>query len=161
MSPHAKWGTIRRFKATAPKALPLSKPERIPSLAIDILLQIPSHFYDDGCSTSPDGYWKWACRIHDWWWCTRSHPQGTMTADWKEMGDSMLKTLMTLRLPWGLHWLAKVYYRGVTRFGGSFNTCGYRPSGASLDQEILGLCRHSMPWPDWMYARVIPRGEGL
>ena len=27
---------------------------------------VPEGFVDDGCTKSPDGWWVWACRIHDY-----------------------------------------------------------------------------------------------
>lgn len=42
--------------------------------------KVPKEFVCDGCSMSPDGYWYWACRIHDyeasqlrWMWTSIYH----------------------------------------------------------------------------------------
>ncbi len=125
---------------------------RLPALAGAILADIPLEFRDDGCSSSPDALFgydlRWACRIHDWWWCTRAHPLGQLTEDWKAAGDHILGVLVRSALPWGLRWIGTLYLRAVRRFAGSYDSCGH--------EELY--CRHCLARPHWM---LMPAGEIL
>lgn len=117
---------------------------KLPALAIGCLAHIPDKFIDDGCSRSPDSIFgfdfRWGCRIHDHWYCTRAHPAGTMTKDWQRAGDRMLRRCVSASLPWRWRWVAKVYYAGVKWFGHhAFDTCG------DPDEP----CRHGMTFDDW------------
>ncbi len=117
---------------------------RLPALAGSILADIPLEFVDDGCSASPDALFgydlRWACRIHDWWWCTRAHHLGALNEDWKAAGDHILGLLVRSALPFGLRWVGMVYLRAVRKYAGSYNSCGH-------DAE---WCRHSLRRPHWM-----------
>ena len=117
---------------------------RLPALAAEMLAQIPSNFRDDGCSSSPDTIHghdlRWACRLHDWWWCTRAHPEGLLDDEWKDAGDHILGLLVRSALPKGLRWVGGVYLRAVQRYGSSYDSCGHSDE----------YCRHSLPRPDWM-----------
>jgi len=109
--------------------------------------EIPVRFKDDGCSNSLDSLFgfvfKWACRIHDWMYCTRSHPAGTMTWGYKVLADNLLKRYMRASLPLRWRWVRYGYKSAVFLFGGfgSFDSCG--PKAGKL-------CRHNMPQPPWM-----------
>lgn len=115
--------------------------------AAKLLEQIPQLFHDDGCSNSPDGLFgfnfRWACRIHDWMYCTRCHKPGLMNYHRKLVADRVLKINIAAALPFRWRWVKHVYYAAVYVAGGlgSFNSCG-RSAGER--------CRHNMPIPDWM-----------
>ena len=120
---------------------------RVPFTGKGILRKIPPHFRDDGCSNSPDRWmgWdlRWACRIHDWRYCTRAHRAGTMTALRRARADKELRLNLRAFLPWRWRWLGWAYYVGVWRYGGmgSWDSC---------DATAGKLCRHNMPMPEWM-----------
>lgn len=127
----------------------------IPAAALTLLKQIPVHFRDDGCSASPDAwfgfYFRWACRIHDWRYCTRCHPPGTMTGRAKRQADRELREGVKASLPWRWKWIGRVYEAAVrTNVNGSFDTCGPVPEEATDYQRKSGLCRHGVPAPNWM-----------
>lgn len=126
----------------------------IPEYAKAVLDQIPEEFQDNGCSNSPDllfGFnFKWACRIHDWWWCSRCHAPGQMTPEWKAAGDYFLKLAMRDALPPIWKWVAGIYRRAVRIFWWGYDTCGPNPQNASSQQRLEGRCRHNMPRPEWM-----------
>jgi hypothetical protein len=127
--------------------------------ARSILKKIPVHFRDDGCSNAPDGlflwakrwrwlHWlvrsfRWCCRIHDWRYCSRAHPAGSMNQAARHFADKELGwnvrgvTLFTLK------WLGWGYFRATSDFGGrrAWNSCG--PASGER-------CRHNMPQPEWM-----------
>jgi hypothetical protein len=116
---------------------------RLPALAAEILANIPAHFVDDGCSSSPDSWFgydfRWACRIHDYMWCTRAHALGTMTKEWKLKGDLLLRRCIAAALPRRWRWLSFLYYRGVRRAAWPFNTC-----------QKGDTCRHGLTYQDWL-----------
>jgi hypothetical protein len=118
---------------------------KLPQIALDCLANIPDHFKDDGCSNSPDSFFgfdfRWACRIHDHWYCSRAHPWGTMTDEWKDAGDLLLKRMVRHCLPRRWRWVGKLYYHGVQMFGGhAFDSCHVHPDA---------LCRHGLSFDDW------------
>lgn len=121
----------------------------IPPAAQAILDRIPADFRDDGCSRSPDSLFgfnfRWACRIHDWSYCTRAHQPGSMTYGWKVAADFTLRENLRSALPLRWRWVRFIYQGAVLAFGGfgSFNSCG---------PEAGERCRHAMRRPPWMTA---------
>jgi hypothetical protein len=119
----------------------------IPPIALRTAALIPAEFVDDGCSKAPDFLFRvnlrWACRIHDWWWCTRAHPPGTMTDEYRQAGDAFLGAVIRYALSrHPLRHLAYTAYRWGPWFGWrGFNTCG---------PEAGARCRHNLPKPGWM-----------
>ena len=118
--------------------------------ANEAISSVPERFIDDGCSMAPDSIMRtsirWACRIHDWRYCTRSHPAGALTGKARKKADLELKVNMGLGLPWYTQWARRVYYLFVKRFGGryrAFDSCG---------PDAGDFCRHNMPIPLWMEA---------
>jgi hypothetical protein len=69
----------------------------------------PAWFVGDGCTMSPDGWWREACRYHDWAYWSTKHGATRWEADWW-----FLKNLLILRVP--LQW-ALWYWLGVRVFG--------------------------------------------
>ncbi len=138
----------------------------IPPDAKTSLTKIEAEFRDDGCSNALDGIlgfdFAWACRIHDWEYCTRTQPQGSMTYGKKVCADERLKRFIYSALPWWLDWAPPLYHFGVFLGGGfaAFDSCGPGPYGANEEQRVAGLCRHSLPMPGWMAAsaRAVARG---
>jgi hypothetical protein len=105
-------------------------------------------FSDDGCTVSPDGLFgydfSWACRIHDWRYCTRCHPPGSMSRLARRFADEELRMHMRASLPWYTRGWVPLVYRLVVRFFGRFgawDSCG---------PEAGDLCRHQIPMPAWM-----------
>lgn len=119
----------------------------VPPAAYRWLQRIPDYFQDDGCSAAPDRLFRrdlnWACRIHDWWWCTRCHPKGSMTQSWRKAGDALLASFIRQALTdHPLRGLAYLAYRWGPWFGrNGFDTCG---------SEVGTYCRHNIPRPSWM-----------
>lgn len=132
------------------------------NLAKTILRNIPTQFSDDGCSNAPDGWllilssqrglawlkrfarsFRWCCRIHDWRYCTRCHPAGSMTRGAQRYADRELGWHVRSILPFGLRWWGWLYWRATNRFGGmsAWDSCGIRAGQ---------FCRHNMPIPRWM-----------
>ena len=113
-----------------------------PVSAVLTLAGIPRGFMDDGCSNSPDEWFqfnfRWACRIHDWRYCTRCHPADEMTQTHRHAADKELAANIRASLPWRWGWLRYVYLFGVWRYGGvnAWNSCG---------PEVGTMCRHGMP----------------
>lgn len=127
------------------------------SLTDWLLTQIPPTFKDDGASWAPDQIMgvslRPAARVHDWLYCTRAHPPGSMTRTWKKHADRVLRREIRALVPGRIGgWVASLYFWAVSKFGGpSFNTCGPDPKGAwSAKQRIKRLCRHNLPEPLWM-----------
>lgn len=123
----------------------------MPTTAVAVNQQIPRHFVNDGCTNAPDTLFGfelgWACRIHDWRYCTRCHPAGTMTAGHRRRADAELGANVRAALPWRWRWVGWVYRTAVWRYAGisAFDSCG--PSA--------GLkCRHHMPIPRWMRKEI-------
>lgn len=104
--------------------------------------RIPPLFKDDGCSNAPD---RWlgvnlrpACRVHDFWYCTRAWPPGTLDQAHRSEADRFLGASVRALLPFGMKWAGWLYYRAVHRFGGddAYDSCG----------PLAGeRCRHNMP----------------
>ena len=80
-----------------------------PAEAAALLAEIPDSFIDDGCSNSPDSIWgfrfRWACRIHDWRYCSRAHAAGTMHYANKMVADDELYDFIGSSLPWRWRWV--------------------------------------------------------
>ena len=116
----------------------------IPEVAQRIYDSIPERFVDDGCSNSPDGWFgfnfRWACRIHDWKYCSRCHPLVSMTQYYRKLADKELQRNISASLPWRWKWVSRIYKFEVRRHGGTsaWNSCGPR---------VGALCRHNMRWP--------------
>ena len=69
----------------------------------------PDWFVGDGCTMSPDGWWREACRWHDW--CYATEMVSRWTADWY-----FYRNLLRLHVPPKqclVYWLA-------------VRTCGWR-----------------------------------
>ncbi len=108
-------------------------------------------FHDDGLSFFPDwiysrwGLWR-AGRVHDWHYCGRCHPMGSMTWKARRFADRALRQHARELLPWWLSIAPLVLYRGV-RLGGvlfrAWNTCGYAAGER---------CRHNIKRPVWQYS---------
>ncbi len=119
----------------------------MPNLAARLLQDIPDVFTDDGCSNAPDAIFgfrfDWACRIHDWRYCSRCHPAGTMHYANKQTADHELSNHMGATLPWRWRWVRRIYLRGVQAGGGfdAWNSCG---------PEDGEFCRHNIELPPWM-----------
>ncbi len=119
-----------------------------------LLAEISAEFIDDGCSNAPDELWgfrfRFACRRHDWRYCSRSHPPGAMHYADKVDADAELARLLREALPWRWRWIARLYERAV-RIGGGFdayNSCG---------PEDGETCRHGVALPRWMLSGNAPR----
>jgi hypothetical protein len=128
----------------------VTRRQRPPPDSARVLLEtIPVGFVDDGCSNSPDSflgfYFQPYCRIHDWRYCTRCWPAGSMTASARKWADMELGLNLRAALPWRWRWVGWIYRLGVWRYGGvsAFDSCG---------PTVGPVCRHNMPPPDWMGA---------
>ncbi len=114
--------------------------------ALDVLDLIPDNFVDDGCSNAPDSIFGfefgWACRIHDWRYCTRAHPAGAMTSYARELADGELAVNIRQTLPWRWRWVRFVYRFFVHRYGGidAYDSCG---------PHVERRCRHRLQRPAW------------
>ena len=112
-----------------------------------LLRKIPKAFVDDGCTRAPDrvfGYdLRFACRIHDWRYCTRCHVPGTMDTHHRNLADTELRDLLREVLPWRWRFLGWVYWLAVWQRGGfeAWDSCGLTAGEC---------CRHGMPVPEWM-----------
>lgn len=119
----------------------------IPPVARGLLAEIPEEFVDDGCSTAPDALFGfrlgWACRIHDWMYCTRAWPAGTMDQHHRKHADDLLGEMIRQALPWRWRFVGWIYRAAVRRHGGhaAFDSCG---------GEAGERCRHNLPRPGWM-----------
>jgi len=122
----------------------------IPPRQLDRLQHIADHFpdfLDDGCTSAPDkllGYdFKWACRLHDFAYCSHAHAPGTMNLLRKAMADAQLFYNVQASLP-GLVALrvAAVYFQAVMELGGdSYGSCTAGPNGR---------CRHNLRYSAWL-----------
>lgn len=123
----------------------------VPEKAKGVLNQIPKTFKDDGCSNSPDDLWGfdfgWACRIHDWRYCTRCHPAGSRDYEHRQRADRELRENLRTSLPWRWRWVSWIYWRGVQAGGGfdAWNSCG---------PEDGDRCRHNRKMPRWMVKQA-------
>lgn len=125
----------------------MSRQLPIPPRALELLSQIPASFCDDGCSRSPDAWFgfdfRWACRIHDWRYCTRAHAAGAMHYGAKVAADYELEQHLRASLPWRWRWAGWIY-KAATLFAGgwgAFDSCG---------TEVGERCRHGLEIPAWM-----------
>lgn len=126
-------------------------------------------FEDDGLSCFPDWIYKYLLRldispsgrVHDWHYCTRCQPIGTMNQDHRLYADLALylhsRELLRRRKPTENRFLRfvratrsrlprlapHVLYRGVRLGGGgnAWNSCG---------PQSGDRCRHNMKKPKWM-----------
>jgi hypothetical protein len=120
---------------------------------LNFINQISPDFLDDGLSCFPDWIYRYllkhnvspAGRVHDWHYCSRCHPSGTMDQTRRKQADRLLRlhvrelTHGHFRLtPWVV-WLAVRRY-GVNR---AWNSCG---------PNRCARCRHNMRMPEWMEA---------
>lgn len=121
-----------------------------------LLDAIPAEFIDDGCSNSPDDIWgfelNYACRRHDWRYCSRAHDAGELHFDDKMDADRELGRLIGEALPWRWRWIRRVYLRAVQIGGGfdAYNSCGPEDGEA---------CRHGLALPAWMEAPTVLQPE--
>jgi hypothetical protein len=127
--------------------------------ARSVLKQIRHDFVDDGCSNSPDGFFmwakrwhwskglvrsfKWCCKIHDWRYCSRCHPAGTMHQEARTFADTELGWNVRSVLQFTMRWFGWLYWKATSNWGGrrAWNSCG--PASGER-------CRHNMPMPEWM-----------
>ncbi len=134
-------------------------PRKFPTVE-EALASIPDGFTSDGLSGGfPDWLFaRWDLTEIDWphahAYCTRCWAAGWMTHRVQEYADAQLKAHANERLPWWLPITPLILFAGVTLGGhGSFDTCNADdPLDATEEQLTLGLCRHSMPRPDWQLA---------
>ena len=121
----------------------------MPVLLREILNEIPREFLSDGCSNVRDSIFgfdfRMACRAHNWMYCTRCHPAGTMTMSHKAQADQDLGMFIRAMLPRRWRWVGWWYRTGVHWAGGvsAFDSCG--PTQGQR-------CRHGMAQPEWMAA---------
>lgn len=107
--------------------------------------QIPPLFADDGCSGVADWWFgsdlRPACRVHDFWYCTRGWPAGTLDQAHRHDADAFLGRSVRALLPLGLGWIGWFWTWFVHRYGGdeSYDSCG---------PEAGKLCRHRLFWPE-------------
>jgi hypothetical protein len=123
-------------------------------LRVDTQLEmIDQHFpdfVDDGLSCFPGWMFRrWrlrrAGRKHDWDYCSRCHPPGSMNQAARARADAAIKANAKDILPWILHPVSYLLRGGTSLFGGirAWNSCG--PSAGER-------CRHNMKQPVWMLA---------
>ena len=130
----------------------------IPEDAKRLLELIPKDFISDGCSDSPDSLFgfnfTWACKIHDWSFCTRCHNPGTRTYAAEAQANSRLKRHIDSALPFRWSWVKYIYYTAVWRYGGmgAYNSCG---------PEAGFRCRHGQLQPEWMKVLERPDDSDL
>lgn len=109
---------------------------------------IPWNFIDDGMTAFPDNLFGWKLaaygRVHDWLYCSRSHPRGTMSKKHRRLADKVLRSALAAEAPRGLRWIPRLVFRAVRMFGApSYDSCG---------PDRGELCRHGMRIPVWMEA---------
>lgn len=109
--------------------------------------RIPPLFRDDGCSSAPDRLFgcnlRLACRVHDFWYCSRGWPPSVMDQAHRREADRFLGESIRALLPWGLGWIGWLFYRFVHEYGGddAYDSCP-----ASVGET----CRHGLFQPPWM-----------
>lgn len=124
--------------------------------ARQVLEAIPPEFQDDGCSSAPDDLFgfdlRFACRCHDFYYCSRAWPAGWMDQAQRRAADELLGELVREALPWRWRWVGWIYRVAVRRHGGTeaFDSCG---------PEAGPRCRHNLAPPDWMRADLRRWGE--
>ncbi len=123
----------------------MRKQTRLSARATEVLSMIPRRFVDDGCSNSPDSIFgfdlRFACRIHDWRYCSRCHPPMNMRQWNRDQADRELKQNIKAALPWRWRWIGWVFRAVVHRYGGTtaWDSCGHK---------VGHICRHNMKTPD-------------
>ena len=144
------------------KLLPGTRTQRpIPAGAANQLRKIPDRFADDGCTNSPDAWFgfdfSWACRIHDWRYCTRAQPDGSMSEARRWAADTYIRGDIKASLPWRWRWIRWVYFYVLKRFGDrAYDTCPeHFAAGVSRSDARRKVCRHGLTWPP-----PRPRPEG-
>jgi hypothetical protein len=143
----SNWRAKRKAKRKAKKRVKFLANREIALQASYTLAQIPRRFTDDGCSYSPDSLFHneigWACRIHDYRYCTRASGERDMSAEERLEADKELRTNIALSFPKWLGWVRFVYYRLVRRFGSmtAWNSCGF---------DAGERCKHNINRPLWM-----------
>jgi hypothetical protein len=141
------WRAKRKAKRKAKKRKKFLAQRTIALTASHVLSKIPERFTDDGCSYSPDSLFHseigWACRIHDFRYCSRTLGPRTFNADERMAADKELRANIALSFPKWLGWVRFLYYRAVRRFGSmiAWNSCGY---------DAGERCKHNMNRPLWM-----------
>lgn len=116
---------------------------------LTFIAQAYPDFVDDGLS---GGFPDWlyarhdlhlAGRVHDWHYCSRCHPQGSMDQDHRKFADRALMKHARELLPWYLQVAPLVLYLGVRLGAGmeAWNSCG--PTRGER-------CRHNIRMPEWM-----------
>lgn len=67
-----------------------------------------------------------------------------MTSHYRKAGDSELRWLLSMSLPFRWRWVKWAYYVAVRRWAANaFDSCG---------PEAGDQCRHGMEMPGWMWA---------
>ena len=124
--------------------------ERVGHFLNLITLAYPD-FDDDGLSWFPDWiYARWnlhlAGRVHDWQFCTRCHPPGSMTREAEKFSNRALRVHSRELLPWWIRATPFILYYGV-KLGAhsSWDSCG--PTKGKR-------CRHNIRKPVWMLKRL-------
>lgn len=107
------------------------------------LVEIPDEFRDDGCTWWFDSLFGYdirhICRVHNYFYCSRTQPPGSMTPENKDKVDRELSDEISKVLPWWLDWTAGPVYRAVYMWGSmAYDTC--KPDAGER-------CRHNMLWP--------------
>jgi hypothetical protein len=107
-------------------------------------------FEDDGLSFFPDWiYRRWklgnAGRIHDWRYCSRCHPAGSMNQAARSEADADIRRHARELLPWWLRLTPYILGLG-THLGGG--TSAWNSCGPKSDER----CRHNIEMPTWMKA---------
>ena len=110
------------------------------------LTRLPVDFRNDSCSNSPDSWLGWsldpACDRHDWAYCSRCHPPGSMTYPAKVAADAKLREHIRALLPFRWRWAGWVYEGAVRVMAhASWDACG--PAAGER-------CRHNITQPEWM-----------
>jgi len=141
------WKAKRVKRKKARKRAKFLIERRTAMVASATLREIPERFTDDGCSYSPDSLFHneigWACRIHDYRYCSRSLGPRDFGPEARAAADLELRKNIALSFPKWLGWVRFLYWKAVRRFGGLglWNSCGY---------EVGDRCRHNMKRPLWM-----------
>jgi hypothetical protein len=125
----------------------LLKERKVAKKAHRALGNIPDRFIDDGCSYSPDSMFHneigWACRIHDFRYCSRTEAHKDTSPEARLKADKELRANIALSFPKWLGWIRWLYYKAVRRFGSmhAWDSCG---------PEDGEYCKHNMQVPLWM-----------
>ena len=130
-------------------------PKKPPKLDwyLTLIAQTRPDFQNDGLSGGfPDWFYRLVLRYdigiadrpHAWHYCTRCHPEKSMTKKMKRYGDRALRQHARELLPWFYQIAPIVLHVGV-RVGGnsSWDSCG---------PDVGEHCRHNIKKPVWMQA---------